>query len=74
METIPKEKHIEILQNLALENSTTEAEITTFDYETVRGIVTKFYLDEYDQATVVIEDNDNKYEIEIDFIRDLILN
>jgi len=73
METIAKEKYTETLENLVSEKSKTEVEITTFDFETIKGIVTKFYLDEYNQATVVVEDQENKFEIEIDFIRDLII-
>jgi len=73
METIAKEKYTETLENLVSEKSKTEVEITTFDFETIKGIVAKFYLDEYNQATVVVEDQENKFEIEIDFIRDLIV-
>jgi hypothetical protein len=74
MEIIAKDKYAEVLQKLVSESSTKEVEITTFDFETVKGVVTKFYLDEYEQATVVIEDDSEKFDIEIDFIRDLTLN
>ena len=74
MTTINKDKYIETLEKLASESSKIEVEITTFDFETVKGIVTKFYIDEYEQETIVIEDIENKYDIEIDFIRDLIID
>ena len=73
MEIIAKDKYAEVLQKLVSESSKKEVEITTFDFETIKGVVTKFYLDEYEQATVVIDGDSEKFDIEIDFIRDLAL-
>ena len=73
MKNIPKEDRVEVLKNLSTETNPTEVEITTFDFETIKGVVTKFKLSEYDEALVLVEDDANTYELEIDFIRDLIV-
>ena len=74
MKNIPKEDRVEVLKNLSTEATPTEVEITTFDFDTIKGIVTKFKLSEYDEALVLVEDNDGTTnEVEIDFIRDLII-
>ena len=73
MTNIPKDNRVEVLQNLAEESATTEVEITTFDFDTIKGIVTRFKLGEYDEALVLIEENGITSEVEIDFIRDLII-
>jgi len=73
MTNIPKEKRVEVLQKLAEESTTTEVEITTFDFDTIKGIITKFKLGEYNEELVLIEENGTTSEVEIDFIRDLII-
>jgi len=73
MTNIPKEKRVEVLQKLAEESTTTEVEITTFDFDTIKGFITKFKLGEYNEALVLIEENGTTSEVEIDFIRDLII-
>ena len=73
MTSIPKENRVEALQNLADKSATTEVEITTFDFDTIKGIVTRLKLGEYNEALVLIEENGTTSEVEIDFIRDLII-
>lgn len=73
MKNIPKENRVEVLKNLATEATPTEVEITTFDFEIIKGIVTQFKIGEYNEDLVLVEDNVTTSEVEIDFIRDLII-
>lgn len=73
MKNIPKDDRVEVLRNIAAETTRTEVEITTFDFETVKGIVTQFKIGEYNEDLVIVEDNENTFEVEIDFIRDLVI-
>jgi len=74
MEKIATEKIEETLKELPTESTPVGVEITTYDFETIKGKVTKFKIGEYDEATVVVLDEDGtSNEIEIDFVRDLIV-
>lgn len=71
MEIIAKENIEEVLKELSAEEIPVEVEITTFDYETLKGVLTKFKIGEYEESIVFIENNGTTNEVEIDFIRDL---
>ncbi len=73
MKNIPKENRVEVLKNIAKESTTTEIEITTFDFDTIKGIVKQFKIGEYNEDLILMEDNGVTNEVEIDFIRDLIV-
>ncbi|MCK5907095.1 MAG: hypothetical protein KAG37_05855 [Flavobacteriales bacterium] len=74
MENIERENIEEVLKELSTASTPVEVEITTFDFETIKGIVTKFKIGEYDESVVFIEDNGTTNEIEVDFVRDLIVH
>ena len=72
MKTISKEKIVEVLKELSTKTPSVEVEITTFDFETIKGLVTRFKTGEYNEDIVHVEDNEGvTNEVEIDFIRDL---
>lgn len=73
MKNIPKEDRVEVLKAIAAGDTQIKVEITTFDFETIKGIVTQFKIGEYNEDLVLVEDSENTNEVEIDFIRDLIV-
>lgn len=74
MESIPRENRVEVLKKLAEDSNSAEVEITTFDFDTIKGVVTQFKIGEYNEDLILVEAEGVTNEIEIDFIRDLIIH
>ena len=71
MGKMSKEDCISLLRKISLESSKVKVEITTFDFETINGVITKF--EDTEEAVVLLEeDNGVVDEIEVDFIYDII--
>ena len=72
MGKMTKKECINLLRKISLDSSSVKVEITTFDFETINGVITKF--EDTDEAFVLLEeDNGVVDEIEVDFIYDIIV-
>ena len=67
-----KEDCISLLRKISAEPSGVKVEITTFDFDTINGVITKFD-DTEDPVVLLEEDNGDLNEIEVDFIYEIIV-
>jgi len=74
MKKIEKEDYVKVFNELSADSSKPKVEVTTYNYESITGVVVKFDEENRDGALVQVQEEDGMInEIELDFIFEVIL-